>query len=151
MMPYCDIDLGPISKFIHVNANSMEISFCSRRIFMKVFTMKFRTWHDSCTVVACVKFCRDMVPSDGVTVRSIFHWIWITMENPSWNVRAMACFLTTQSNYPNDCWLLSNEYFGIHWGHGWAQRTLFNKILRGNTDLEILFLRVKMHRSTKNS
>ena len=34
---------------------------------MKVITVKFCAWHDGYTVVACVKFCNDMVPNDGVT------------------------------------------------------------------------------------
>ena len=65
----------------------MEISFRYRRIFfMKVITVKFCAWHDSYTVVACVKFCCDMVPNDGVTQKpKLFPWIWITTENPSWN------------------------------------------------------------------
>ena len=65
----------------------MEISFCYRRtFFIKVITVKICAWPDSCSVVACVKFCSDMVPNDGVTRNpNIFPRIWITTENPSWN------------------------------------------------------------------
>ena len=53
---------------------------------MKVISVKFCAWHDSYTIVACVKFCSDMVPNDGVTQNpKNFPWIWITAENPSWN------------------------------------------------------------------
>ena len=53
---------------------------------MKVITVKFCTRHDSCTVVACVKFCSDMVPNYRVTQKpQIFPGIWITAENPPWN------------------------------------------------------------------
>ena len=80
------IDLGPSQEqFIHVNASSMEISFCSRRIFIKVINMKFCIWHDNYTGVACVKCCRDMIPDERVTLRPISHRIWITMGNPLWN------------------------------------------------------------------
>ena len=41
---------------------------------------KFCTWHDSCAVVACRKFCSDIKPYNGVTVKPTFHRILITME-----------------------------------------------------------------------
>ena len=34
---------------------------------MKVIAVKFCARHDSCTFVACVKFCSDMIPNHGVT------------------------------------------------------------------------------------
>ena len=37
-------------------------------------------WHNSCGVVACAKFCSGMIPYSGVTLKQIFHWIWIMME-----------------------------------------------------------------------
>ena len=81
--------LGPFhgEQFIHVNESLMEISFRYRRIFfVKAINVKFGAWHDSYIVVACVKFCSDMVPNDGVTQNpKIFPWIWITTENPLWN------------------------------------------------------------------
>ena len=48
--------------FSHRNSNLMEISFCSDPSYSIVLTMKFCTWHDSCTAVACAKFCSDMIP-----------------------------------------------------------------------------------------
>ena len=45
----------------------------------EVIAIKFCTWHDSCIVVACAKFCSDMIPYNGVTLKPIFHQIWITM------------------------------------------------------------------------
>ena len=55
----------------------MEISFCSHLSYSKViFAMKFCTWHDSCAVVECAKFCSDMMLYDGVTLKRISRRIW---------------------------------------------------------------------------
>ena len=48
----------------------MEISFCSHQSCIEVITTKFCTWQDSCAVVACAKFCSDMIPYSGVTLKS---------------------------------------------------------------------------------
>ena len=66
--------------FFHRNSNSMEILFCSHPNCSEVIAMKFCTWHDSCVVMTCAKFCRDMILYNGVTMKRIFHWIWIMME-----------------------------------------------------------------------
>ena len=58
-------------RFFHRNSNSVEISFCSHPSYNQVIAMKFYTWHDSCAVVACAKFCSDIVPYSGVTLRLI--------------------------------------------------------------------------------
>ena len=42
--------------------------------------MKFCAWHDSCAVVACAKFCSEMIPYYGVTSKP-------NLENCSWNLR----------------------------------------------------------------
>ena len=63
----------------------MEISFSSHLNCSKVIAIKFCTWHDSCAVVASEKFCRNMTPYNGVTLKPIFHRICIMMENHSWN------------------------------------------------------------------
>ena len=42
----------------------------------EVIAMKFSTRHD-CVVMACAKFCSDMTPCNGVTLKQIFHQIWI--------------------------------------------------------------------------
>ena len=60
-------------RFFHHNSNSMKISW------------KCCTWHDSCAVVACAKFCSDMVYYNWVKLKPIFNQIWITMGNLSWN------------------------------------------------------------------
>ena len=116
---------------------------------MKVTTVKFCARQDSCTVVTCLKFCSDMVPNYGVTQKpktknfpSNFNHngkSFVKWAPGSTLVQAMACFLTSPSNYLNNCWLLSSGDFGIHLGHGWPQRTLFNKYVFGNSDLEFLF------------
>ena len=73
---------GPFHKrFFHRNSNLIKISFYSPPRCSELIAMKFCTWHDSFAVVACGKFCSDMVPYDGITLKSIFIEIWITMEN----------------------------------------------------------------------
>ena len=63
--------------FFHRNSNSMEISFHSHLDSNTVIATKFCTWHDSCAVVACAKICCDLMASNGITARRIFHRIWI--------------------------------------------------------------------------
>ena len=41
--------------------------------------MKFCTWHDSCAVMICAKFCSDMVFCNGFTPKPVFCRSWITM------------------------------------------------------------------------
>ena len=41
--------------------------------------MKFCTWHDSCAVMICAKFCSDMVFCNGFTLKPVFCRSWITM------------------------------------------------------------------------
>ena len=77
----CEPSQRPFQKwFFHPNSNSMELLFCSHLSCRRVIAMKFCTWHDSCAVVACVKFCSNIKYYNGVTWKPIFHWIWITME-----------------------------------------------------------------------
>ena len=58
----------------------MEIPCCSGPSCSVGIAMKFCTWHDSCAVMACAKFSSDMMPYNGVTLKPIFHQIWIMME-----------------------------------------------------------------------
>ena len=58
----------------------MEISFCSHPSTNKVIATKFGTWHDSWAVVACAKFCCDMINCNWIRAKWIFHRIWIVME-----------------------------------------------------------------------
>ena len=58
----------------------MEISFCSHPSTNKVIATKFGTWHDSLAVVACAKFCCDMINCNWIRAKWIFHRIWIVME-----------------------------------------------------------------------
>ena len=66
--------------FFHCNWNSMEISFCFHPSCSELIVIRFCKWHDSCAVMACTKFCSIMIPYNGVTLKPIFHPIWITME-----------------------------------------------------------------------
>ena len=45
-----------------------------------IIATKFSIWYDSCTVVACANICCDMMPSNGITARRSFTWIWIASE-----------------------------------------------------------------------
>ena len=58
----------------------MEISSCFHPSCKQVLIMKFCAWHGSCTVVACAKFCSEMIPYYGVTSKP-------NLENCSWNLR----------------------------------------------------------------
>ena len=52
---------------------SIEISFSHPKC-VEVIAMKFCTWHDS-----CAKFCSDIIPYNGDTLKLFFHLMWITM------------------------------------------------------------------------
>ena len=58
----------------------MEISFRSHPNYNELIAIRFGTWHNSCVVVACAKFCSIMTPNNGVTVIKIFNQILIMME-----------------------------------------------------------------------
>ena len=71
---------GRFHFFIHRNSNLMEISCCAHPSCVEVIATKFCTWHDSWAVVPCAKFNSDILPYNEVTVKIIFHQIWIMME-----------------------------------------------------------------------
>ena len=77
--PQPPIQLTILASISH-NSNSMYISFCSHRSFNIVINMKFCIWHNSSAVVAYAKFCSDMLLYKGVTLKPLFHRIWIMME-----------------------------------------------------------------------
>ena len=60
---------GPFHD-VYRNSNSMEISFCSHPSCIGVIATQFCTWHESCAIVACVKFCSDMIPYTGFTTQN---------------------------------------------------------------------------------
>ena len=49
--------------------------------FITVIAMIFCTWYDSCVVVACTTFCGKMIPHNRVTLKPIFHRVWIAIKN----------------------------------------------------------------------
>ena len=51
----------------------MENSFCSHPSCSTVITMEFCSWYDSCAVVACAKFCSNMILYNAVTLQQIIH------------------------------------------------------------------------------
>ena len=67
-------------QFFHHNSNVMEISFCSHPNTNEVIATIFGTWHDSWAVMACAKFCCDMITSNWIRAKCNFHRIWIVME-----------------------------------------------------------------------
>ena len=68
--------------YLYRNSNSMEIPFHSHLDSSTVIATKFCTWHDSCAVVACAKFCCDLMASNGIMARRSFHRIWIAGKKP---------------------------------------------------------------------
>ena len=69
-------------QIFHHNSNSMKNSF-SYPSCRDVIAMKFCTWHDSCAVMPCAKFCSDITPCDGVTLKPIeFELRW---KSHPWN------------------------------------------------------------------
>ena len=79
----------------------------------KVIAIKFCTWHNSCTVVACAKFWRDMIAYNEVTLKPIFHQIWITIGK---------LFVKQIPGYDqkHHCWV--NWFLECQWSHwgNWA-------------------------------
>ena len=75
----------PFHGVFHCNSNSMEISFCSHLSWSKVIAMKFSTWHNSCAVVTCAKFCSNMIyyNEDAMEIHSIE--LELRFKNCSWN------------------------------------------------------------------
>ena len=84
-MSYAIREQGSISQtiFFIVIEIRWKFIFCSNPIGRKVIDKKFCTWHDSCAVVTCAKFCSDMVTYNRVTLKYIFDGIWIVYR--SWN------------------------------------------------------------------
>ena len=64
-------------RFFHRISNLMKISFCSHLSGSKVIAMKVCTCHDSSAVMACGKFCGDMINHKESTLKHIFHRIWM--------------------------------------------------------------------------
>ena len=61
----------------------MAISFWSHPNSNDLIATQFSTCHDSCAVMACAKLCGDMKAWNGIMLKQIFHWIWITVERVS--------------------------------------------------------------------
>ena len=71
------------------------------------------TCHDSCVVVACAKFCRNLIPYSGVRLKPISHCTWITMEK---SFMKWAPPPPTQPLELNTCCLSCDGYQLTHWG-----------------------------------
>ena len=51
------------------------------QVVVRWSAMKFCTWHDSCVVVACINFCRDMTPCNGFTPKPLFQVMrWVKVK-----------------------------------------------------------------------
>ena len=92
----------------YCNSNFIEISFCSNPSCTEIITIKFCTWHDSCAVMPCAQFCSDIMSYNGVTLKPIFHWIWIEMEKlfVQW---ALAHNPTAHTSLSYVCLTITNE------------------------------------------
>ena len=78
MQHYAVTSQGPVSlTFFHRYWNSMENTFHFPLDANTVIATKCSTWHDSCAVMTCAKFCCDLMVSKGITTRQNSHWIWI--------------------------------------------------------------------------
>ena len=63
-------DQGPISMTtFHHNAYSIILSLCYHLTSNTMTATKFRTWHNSCAVLACVKTCCDLMPRNWITTK----------------------------------------------------------------------------------
>ena len=63
--------LRPILLTIfHHNSNVMGISFCSH-LSSNVIATKCYTWHDNCAMVACTKFCCDIITAIELQLNEI--------------------------------------------------------------------------------
>ena len=72
---------GPFHKqCFQRNSNLIQISFYCHLDSNKLIATKFCTWHDSRAVMACAKFCSEMIPYNRVTLNPIFHRICIVKQ-----------------------------------------------------------------------
>ena len=62
------------------NYNSNVISFCTHSNSNRLIASNFSTWHNSCAVVSCAKICSNIIVSNGVTAKWIFHQTLIMIE-----------------------------------------------------------------------
>ena len=113
--------------FYHRNSNVMEISLCFHPWCSIVITMKFCTWHNNYVVMVCAKFCSDIVPCNDVTIKPIFHRIWITMEKSSlkW-APGQVCF---GYEYHNRQWSCIPSKYGRFAGNGAGNVSWYNILL----------------------
>ena len=64
---------GPFhERFFNCNSNLMEVSFRSHPCGREVIAMRFCTGHHSCAVASAAKFCSDIIPYNGVTLKTNF-------------------------------------------------------------------------------
>ena len=91
---------GPVRYlFFHHNSNTLAILFCFHLDSNKVLTVKICIWCDSCAVMACAKFCCDLMANDWITARRNFHWIWIVSKKSlvKW---ALAYHIEAETKWP---------------------------------------------------
>ena len=63
-----------------LSSTSMQNSFHYYPCPNEVLATKFCTWHDSCVVVACAKYCNDQMYRNGTTTKQIVYQIWIMKQ-----------------------------------------------------------------------
>ena len=75
-------DQGPASLTVFPSQFKFdENSFNSHLDSYTVITTKLCTWHDSSAVARCAKICCDLMTSNGITTRRIFHKIFDHWDN----------------------------------------------------------------------
>ena len=111
---------GSISLVIlYRNSNFIEISFYSQPTFNSVITTKFCTCHDSTAVMACAKFCSDLIPRDGMTAKLDIHFIWILRQisRVAWTLGLYSVGVSTDMTFHDShslsCWFLVLECWQI--------------------------------------
>ena len=88
-------------------------------------------------VVACAKFCRDMITSNWIKAKWNFHRIWIVMEKPlvKWvpDVRVLAGLLS-EEDHVRPCKMV----FFLWEIKLWERTVPFSKLTLNNTELIVL-------------
>ena len=60
-----------------------KFSFCSHPDFVTVIAIRFYTWHSIRAVMACAKFCSNLMAKNSITAKLTFRWSWITRQKSS--------------------------------------------------------------------
>ena len=94
-----------------------QFRFTLTSILIQWSLQKFCTWHDSCAVVTCAKYCCDLMASNRVMARRGFHRIWIagkkTLVKRASVSLTLLCFINSSPPEQNG-WQFRRQYFQMH-------------------------------------